>query len=122
MIRTNEQAHAHLADALWWLRGLSAAFRDTGEGEENQAKSLANKLLEVRQWLDRVSDGKVRRIGDEKAVVLTYAEFELLLDAFPTHSDPAPAEVGHARAALRVILSEYQIEAASARNDPDIPF
>lgn len=116
MIKTVDQAHAALADALWWLKGFAAA----SEGH-SEARAMADDLREARNYLDRIAEGQVRRIGDEKAIVLTYAEFEALYD-FVSHLDATEGEKERAVTTVRDVLAQYQREADIARTLPEIPF
>ena len=114
MIKDIEQAHAALADALWWLKGFGAIKR------KSAATDLSEQLREVRIWLGRITDGYVRRLGDEKVVVITYGDFERLFDGLRENATDADRADG--RAAAEMLLSQYGAEAREARNAPDIPF
>lgn len=117
MIKDVEQAHAALADALWWLRGFASAAPDNPE-----TRDMAEGLRQVREYLDRIKGGWVRRIGDEQAVVITYAEFERLYDAL-AHPAASEADKPAAVEALKAIMHAYQAESAAARKRSDeIPF
>ena len=118
MMRNLDQAQDALADALWWLKGFAA-----GQEDGTEARDLSDKLRLVREYLDNIAEGWVRRIGDERAVVVTYAEFERLIDAFP-RSLQLDEEQEAGRATVRAVLAKYQLEAREARDraNPEIPF
>jgi hypothetical protein len=121
MMRDIDQATDRLADVLWWLKGFDAA-RDGPFSEPNDASSLAEKIRTVREYLVELQDGSIRRLGDEKAVVLTYAEFESVSDAL--RPGATPADVDLARAAIAKIFQTYGREARASRAGKglDIPF
>lgn len=118
IIRNIEAASEALADAIWWFKGFAAArppAMDDGSGEH---VALEGQLLEVRQFLHSINRASIRRMGEETAVVLSFAEFERLVDAVRV---PRPAEIQAAANTIEAVLAEYRSEEASARN-PDIPF
>ena len=117
-IETADQAHAKLADAFWWLRGFEAS---TTSDHDDIARELWTGLRDVREYLNRIASGYVRRIGDEQAIVLTYAEFEAIYD-FVGHLNANEEEKGRAVVACRTILDAYQQEARRARELPEIAF
>lgn len=119
MIRDIEQAHAALADAIWWLKGFAAARPsdvDEGAGEHRHMEA---RLQDVRNWLHSLTTGSFRRLGDERAIVLTYGEFERLVDASRPGSTRADIEL--AGETVRTVLDAYRDEAMRSRN-LDIPF
>ena len=118
MIRDIEGARDALADAIWWLKGFAAARPasiDEGSGEH---VSLENKISEVRAFLASINRASIRRLGEETAIVLTFAEFERLVDAVRV---PRPAEMQAAINTVEAVLAEYRMEEQSARN-LDAPF
>lgn len=118
MIRDIESADAALADAIWWLKGFAAARPasvDEGSGEH---LSLESKVREVRAFLNSVNRASIRRMGEETAVVLSFAEFERLVDAVRV---PRPKEIKDAIETVEKVLAEYRMEEHSARN-LDAPF
>lgn len=117
VIRDKDQAVASLADAIWWLKGFGAA---ASSDHEDTVVQLGASLREVRLWIDSIERGSVRRIGDEKAVVLTYGEFETLLDAFLTKPERAH-EALLAASTVKRVLEQYNLERTSAL-DLDAPF
>ncbi|QTH19750.1 hypothetical protein HRJ34_15385 [Rhizorhabdus wittichii] len=119
MIRDIEQAHAALADAIWWLKGFAAARPasiDEGAGEHRQMEA---RLQDVRNWLHSLTTGSFRRLGDEKAIVMTYAEFERFVDA----ARPAATwdDLKLASDTAKTILDAYRDEATRSRG-LEIPF
>jgi len=110
-IRDAEIARDKLADALWWLRGFSAAAET---GTDEVAHRLAEELADVREYINELQYGAVRRIGDEKAVVLTYAEFERLVDA--CRPDAHREDLNLAHTTIRAVLKQYGEEAQRARD------
>jgi hypothetical protein len=116
MIKDVEQAHAALADALWWLKGFSSALP-----ENPDARAMAESLRQVREYLTRIADGWVRRIGAERAFVMSYADFEVLYDGI---AHPRSTDTDRERAAekMRALLAQYQAEACEAAANPQIPF
>lgn len=118
MIRDVEAARDKIADALWWLRGFSAA------NPENSSipAGLASDMTEVREYLNLLQHASVRRLGDEKAVVLQYSEFEHLVDA--SRPGATRDDIAQAATTIRSVLGSYSREAQRARDDanPEIPY
>lgn len=122
MIKSVEHALGVLADGIWWFKGFAAARPpaiDEGCGEH---QALENGLREIRLWLARVTEGKVRRLGDDAtgSIVLTYPEFEAIYD-FVGHLNSGEAEKERAVSTVRRVIEEYRHEEASATN-PEVPF
>ena len=118
VIRNIEVANEALADAIWWFKGFAAArppAMDEGSGEH---VALENKLREVRQFLHSIDRASIRRLGEETAIVLSFAEFERLVDAVRV---PRPAEMQAAIDTIETVLAQYRIEEQSARS-LDTPF
>jgi hypothetical protein len=79
MIRSIKDADDALADAHWWMKGFIAAKSMT---EPNQvAITLDSNLQNVRNFLLDLNAGRIRRLGDETAIVLTFHEWEQIGDA-----------------------------------------
>ncbi|AJA07417.1 hypothetical protein SKP52_02410 [Sphingopyxis fribergensis] len=119
MIRDIEAAREALADALWWFKGFAAARPasiDEGAGEH---LDLERKIGEVRNFLTSVNQASIRRMGEETAVVLTFAEFERLVDAVRI---PRLAETQIAIQTIEQVLAEYREEEHAARRGDEIPF
>lgn len=119
MIRDIEAARDALADAVWWLKGFAAARPasiDEGPGEH---RDLEAKLGEVSTFLASINRASIRRLGEETAVVLSFAEFERLVDAVRL---PRLAETIAATQVIEQVLAEYQAQDRAARNSSDIPF
>lgn len=119
MIRDINTATEALADAIWWFKGFAAArppSMDEGSGEH---VSLEGKLREVRQFLNALEEARFRRLGDEKAIVIAYAEFERFVDA--ARPDATWQDLKSASDTAKAILEAYRHEAESARN-LNIPF
>ncbi|GEM70982.1 hypothetical protein SAQ01S_07480 [Sphingomonas aquatilis NBRC 16722] len=111
-----QDARDKLADALWWMRGFAAAAE--GRGTE---RDIAAKLSDVHAYLGDVQNGRLRRLGEETAIVLTFAEFERLVDAARV---PDAREITSAKQTIEAVLAEYRREdeqARRSRND-QIPF
>lgn len=118
MIRDIETAREALADAIWWFKGFAAARPasfDEGWGEH---LTLENQMREVREFLSSINRASIRRLGEESAIVLTFPEFERIVDAVRV---PRPAEIQAAINTVETVLAEYRHEEQSARN-PDAPF
>jgi hypothetical protein len=115
-IRDIETARDRLADALWWLRGFSAA---AVAGPDEVADRLATEISEVREYLNEMQRGSVRRLGDEQAIVLSYAEFEHLVDA--ARPGAAREDLSLASTTIHKVLAEYAAEKQRA-NDDKFPF
>jgi hypothetical protein len=118
MIRDIQGADDALADAIWWFKGFAAARPasiDEGSGEH---VALEGKIREVRAFLTSVNRASIRRLGEETAIVLTFAEFERLVDAVRV---PRPKEIKDAIETVEKVLAEYRMEEHSARN-LDAPF
>lgn len=115
-MRDMQEARDKLADALWWMRGFAA------NGEDGTVvHSLAGKLADVHAYLARVQLGDIRRLGDETAIVMTFAEFERLVDAIRV---PRPEEIKSAVDTVEAVLAAYRREEQRAVRDrnPEIPF
>lgn len=122
MIRDLERAHAPLADAIWRFKGFDAARPPASihDGPTSEAGSLALQLREVREFLNDLADGRIRRLGDEKAVVLTYAEFDVLVDSI--RPDATERDRKRAERVADVVLNALLDEARDTRNRSEIPF
>lgn len=73
-------ADDQLADALWWLKGFAAAQPIDDRGE---TLAMAESLRLIRDWLDRLSQGFDRLLGQNEhtfACVLTEHEIEVIID------------------------------------------
>ncbi|MBB4859674.1 hypothetical protein HNO88_003003 [Novosphingobium chloroacetimidivorans] len=112
----HEDADNALADALWWFRG----FRAAQPTEASDATfDMQSKLLDARNWLKRLAEGKRRVLGlgePEQGIVITYAEFERLYDGLRHGIEDR--EVGVATA--KQILEEYRAELRGTK--PGVPF
>lgn len=118
VIRSIDAANEMLADAIWWFKGFAAArppAMDEGAGEH---VVLESQLREVRLFLDSINRASIRRLGEETAIVLTFAEFERLVDAVRV---PRSAEMQAAINTVEQVLAEYRIEEESSRS-LDVPF
>lgn len=116
MMRTMQDALDKVADALWWARGFAAA-RDG----DTVSPVLADQLRGVHEYLRKVQHGEVRRLGEETAVVMTFPEFERLIDAVRV---PEPREIKAAAETVEAVLAAYRREEQRNRRDrnSDIPF
>lgn len=116
-MRDMQEARDKVVDALWWMRGF-AANSEGGSVEHD----LARKLLDVNAYLAQVQTGEVRRLGEETAIVMTYGEFERLVDA--VRGRPTLEDVKLAVETVDAILAAYRREDERARRDanPEIPF
>jgi len=106
-----QDARDKIADALWWMRGFAACSTSILHAD------LADKLSEVNGYLLDVQRGRVRRLGDETAVVMTFAEFERLVDAVRV---PRPQEIKLAVDTIEAVLADYRRD--EARCNEDVPF
>jgi hypothetical protein len=115
MITDIARAGEQIADAIWWFKGFAAANVPACGmmNPDNDASSLAEQLREIRIFLDRIKDGKVRRLGEEKAIVLTYAEFERIYD-YVAHPRAGEAEKADAVLTIRQVLDDYHRERRDA--------
>lgn len=69
-----------IADAIWWLKGFSAAQKSR---ERSYTDSMARTLGEVKMWLERLPYGLERLIGQNEralACVITEHELEVIID------------------------------------------
>ena len=110
-MRDMQEARDKVADALWWMRGFAASSSSVVHAD------LADKLTEVNSYLQKVQNGQVRRLGDETAVVMTFAEFERLVDAVRV---PRPEEIKIAIDTINAVLADYTRE--DRRRNQDQPF
>lgn len=117
IVRDIEHARDMLADALWWLKGFAAAATSD---HDDIVYGLSEGLREVRVWLESLQSGHVRRLGDERAIVLTYPEVETLLDGLREHAPPRHRQI--ALGTLRAVFDSYQAEARAARDAIDQAF
>ncbi|MGR4893381.1 hypothetical protein ACIPPQ_20345 [Sphingopyxis sp. LARHCG72] len=119
MITDIETARDKLADAIWWLKGFAAARPasiDEGAGEHLR---LESELTEVRVFLTNINNASIRRMGEETAVVLSFAEFERLVDAVRV---PRLHETQIAIRTIEQVLAQYRDEEKAARRGDEIPF
>lgn len=119
MITDIETARDKLADAIWWLKGFAAARPasiDEGAGEHLR---LESQLNDVRAFLTHINNASIRRMGEETAVILSFAEFERLVDAVRV---PRQGEVMVARQVIEDVLAQYRAEDLAARRGDEIPF
>ena len=119
-VKTAERAHGVIADMVWWLKGFAAARPPSIDEGDGAHLKLRDDLGEVRQWLARIEQGKTRRIGDEQAIVLTYAEFEVIYDGL--RREVGLEERLAARDVVVKVLKEYQREQIDARTCNELPF
>ena len=110
-MRDMQEARDKVADALWWMRGFAASSTSVVHVD------LTDKLTEVNSYLQKVQNGQVRRLGDETAVVMTFAEFERLVDAVRV---PRPEEIKIAIDTINSVLADYTRE--DRRRNQDQPF
>ncbi|WP_334656964.1 hypothetical protein [Sphingomonas panaciterrae] len=119
-MRTHENHDAALADALWWFRGFNAAhaaLQATGGAAFTGAEGLDHHLREVRGWLKELSTGKRRVLGmseRERAIVLTEAEFERVLDGLRSTN---AVDVNAGRATVEAVFAEVRAEVKQADED-----
>lgn len=122
MIRDIEAARDALADALWWFKGFAAARPpsiDEGAGEH---RDLERKIGDVREFLTSINRASIRRMGEETAIVLSFAEFERIADAIRGYN---PVERMSAIQTVETVFAEYSAEEKRHREDqrnPNIPF
>lgn len=122
MIRDIEAARDALADALWWMKGFAAAQTDQTSMGAIEARDMENKIGDVRRFLNEVNHATIRRMGEETAIVLSFSEFERLVDAVRV---PRLAETNIAIKTIENVLAEYRAEEKrhrEAQRNPNIPF
>lgn len=119
-VKTAERAHGVIADMVWWLKGFAAARPPSIDEGDGAHLKLRDDLGEVRRWLARIEQGKTRRIGDEQAIVMTYAEFEVIYDGLRRGVNLV--ERTAARDVVVKVLGQYQRECIDARNCDELPF
>jgi hypothetical protein len=118
-MRTHENHDAALADALWWFRGFNAAHAalQVSGSPFTGAEGLDHHLREVRDWLKALSAGKRRVLGmtdRERAIVLTEAEFERVLDGYRAIT---AADVNIGKSTIESIFAEVRAEVKRADAD-----
>jgi hypothetical protein len=106
-----------LADIIWWHKGFNAACR------EEERNDVGERAREVRSFLDRVSEGDVRRLGEETVIVLKFHEWEAITD-FLLMRPAGASERAVAISTVQKIHQQYQDEDRLWREskNPDIPF
>lgn len=125
MTKNIKEADDYLADAYWWLKGFAEARptvcgMDAGTGE---SESLSRKIGDVRVFLVRVNEGRIRRLGDETAIVLSFAEWERICDFLLIKPDDR-REQEIATNTARTVHDEYREQEKHWRESqrPDAPF
>lgn len=120
-----KQADDMLADAYWWLKGFAEARQaNCVMGEQpGEGADLARKIQEVRSFLERVNEGRIRRLGEETAIVLTFAEWERFCDFLLIKPDGIE-ERDIASKTARAIHDQYREQEEQYRLSrmPDAPF
>lgn len=122
MIRDIEAARDALADSLWWMKGYAAAQTDPSSMGAIEARDMENKIGDVRRFLNEIGHATIRRMGEETAIVLSFSEFERLVDAVRV---PRLAETNIAIQTIENVLAEYRAEEKrhrEVRRNPNIPF
>lgn len=124
-ISTIKQADDRLADAFWWLKGFAearSAVCQIGDAA-GESGDLAGKVQAVRSFLTRIDEGRIRRLGEETAIVLTFAEWERICDFLLIDPDSIEQREIACKTA-RVIHEEYRAQDQEWRNsnNPDLPF
>ena len=120
-IKNIKDADDALADAHWWMKGFIAA---QSLSEPNQvAITLDRNLQNVRNFLADVDAGRIRRLGDETAIVLTFHEWDQIGDALMQKPDSI-REREMASAVFKKVHQEYcqQEEHFRQSQRPDAPF
>lgn len=120
-VKNIKDADDALADAHWWMKGFIAAQSSL---HPNQiAITLDRKLQNVRNFLLDVGAGRVRRLGDETAIVLTFHEWEQIGDALMQKPDSI-REREIASAVFKKVHEEYRQQEDDFRQSqrPDAPF
>jgi hypothetical protein len=129
-LSTIETATASLADAIWWFKGFSAGT--DSPSDSCQAAGLAEQLRQVREWLERIEEGKARLLVDSETrrprwreggiVAMSYADFERILDGLK--GNPSEQDRALALETMAKILAEWNAEdeAISRERNDDIPF
>lgn len=122
-VTDQRDADDQIADALWWLRGFAAAIPADDRGIP---ELLCRNLLEIRRWLNKLSEGRTRLLGTHErafALVLTEYEFEVLVDGI-TREASEDADVLAAQALKSKILTQLRAEqqAFTASRDKELPF
>ena len=106
-----------LADIIWWHKGFNAACR------EDERNDVGERALEVRSFLDRVSEGEVGRLGEKTVIVLKFHEWEKITDFILRRPD-GESERSAATAIALKITQQYRNDRQLWREskNPDIPF
>jgi hypothetical protein len=119
MIRNIKDADHALADVHWWMKGFIAAQSEANE----VAIGLDRKLENVRDFLRDVNAGRIRRLGDETAIVLTFREWERIGDFLMIKPDSIE-EGKIASAVFKNVHEEYrqQEEIYRQYQQPEAPF
>lgn len=121
MIRDQITADDRIADALWFLKGFAAA---SNSGSSATAADLADKLNQVRRWINAISSGELRLLGTDERnfyIVLAEHEYEKLFDGV-MGADQRDREIG--KEVLKLIHPQIDAErrAFANRNSIEVPF
>lgn len=120
-----KQADDRLADAYWWLKGFAESRQSVCgmEGPLGESNDLALKIMAVRNFLSDVELGRIRRLGEETAIVLTFPEWERICD-FLLIKPTDDHELKIAISTARTIQDEYRAQERDWRDsrNPEIPF
>ena len=120
-VKNIKDADDAIADVHWWMKGFIAA---QPLSEPNQvAITLDRNLQNVRNFLLDLNAGRIRRLGDETAIVLTFREWEQIGDFLMIKPDSIDERV-IASAAFKKVHDEYlaQEDAFRQSQRPDLPF
>lgn len=121
-IKNIEAARDALADSLWWMKGYAAAQTDPSSMGAIEARDMENKIGEVRRFLNEINHATIRRMGEETAIILSFAEFERIVDAVRGYN---AQEMQLANETVEAVLAEYRAEEKrhrEAQRNPGIPF
>lgn len=121
-ISNHKEADDRIADALWFFKGMAVNAR---EESASTVSDLSRAMRDVRQWLDRFTDGSQRLLGTndrEFAIVLTEGEFDLIRDGLLSSERTDRRQ--KAKATIERIAHQYADEARwfAQGQDPEAPF
>jgi hypothetical protein len=120
-VKNIKDADDALADAHWWMKGFIAA-QPLSE-PNNVAIDLSRNIRNVRDFLIDLNAGRIRRLGDETAIVLTFREWEQIGDFLMIKPDSIE-ERDIASAVFKNVHEEYRQQEEFYRlyQRPDAPF
>ena len=111
-----------IQDAIWWLKGFGAA--QVGH-DTNTTAELARSLRSVVNYIDALSTGETRLIGQHErylAIAVREGEFEMIIDAF--RESATGRDILLANQTINRIWEQFRREVleVSDLEDQEVPF